>query len=89
MPSNYIQLSASAQVKPMAGLIKNIFVSAASDTPLITVYDSPASDNTDPKVLDTFVPTAATNYNFYDGLYANKGIYVVISGTVSCTIGFE
>jgi hypothetical protein len=40
-------------------------------------------------VLATFTPTGNTNLNFYPGLYVNKGIYVVISGTVSATIAFE
>lgn len=89
MSSNYMQLTATRQVKPMAAKLKGIFVSAASSTPTITVYDSPDSDNTDPKILDTFTPVAGTNYNFFDGMYTNKGLYVVISGTVSCTIAYE
>ena len=89
MASMYSQISASSQIKPMAAKLKGIFVSAASSTPTITVYDSFDSDNTDPKILDTFTPTAGVNYNFFDGIYANKGLYVVISGTVSCTIAYE
>lgn len=89
MSSLYKQLSATAQIKPMAGKLKGIFVSAASSTPTIAIYDSPNSLNTDPKVIDTFTPTAGVNYNFLDGLYLNNGLYVVISGTVSCTIAYE
>lgn len=89
MSSLYKQLSATAQIKPMAGKLKGLFVSAASSTPTITIYDSPNSLNTDPKVIDTFTPTAGVNYNFFDGLYLNNGLYVVISGTVSCTIAYE
>jgi hypothetical protein len=89
MSSLYSQISASTQIKPMAAKLKGIFVSAASSTPTITVYDSPDSDNTDPKIIDTFTPTAGVNYNFFDGIYATKGLYVVISGTVSCTIAYE
>lgn len=89
MSSLYSQISASTQIKPMAAKLKGIFVSAASSTPTITVYDSPDSDNTDPKIIDTFTPTAGVNYNVFDGIYATKGLYVVISGTVSCTIAFE
>jgi hypothetical protein len=85
----YSQISASTQIKPMAGKLKGIFISDASSTPTITVYDSPDSDNTDPKILDTFTPVAGVNYNFFDGIYATEGLYVVISGTVSCTIAFE
>jgi len=89
MASLYYQTSNTAQIKSMGAKLKSIFVSAASSTPTITVYDSPDSDNTDPKIIDTFTPVAGTNYNFFDGLYANKGLYVVISGTVSCTIAYE
>lgn len=91
MSSMYKQLSATAQIKPMAAKLKGIFVSAADalSTPTITVYDSATSLNTDPKVIGTFTPTAGVNYNFFDGLYLNKGLYVVISGTVSCTIAYE
>jgi hypothetical protein len=89
MSSLYSQISASTQIKPMAAKLKGIFVSAASSTPTITVYDSPDSDNTDPKIIATFTPTAGVNYNFFDGLYANNGLYVAISGTVSCTIAYE
>lgn len=89
MASTYTQISASTQIKPMAAKLKGIFVSAASSTPTITVYDSPDSDNTDPKILDTFTPVAGTNYNFFDGMYTNEGLYVVISGTVSCTVACE
>lgn len=87
--SMYAQISATTQIKPMAGKLKCIFVSAASSTPTITVYDSSVSLNTDPKILDTFTPVAGTNYNFFDGMYAKKGLYVVISGTVSCTVCYE
>ena len=91
MASMYSQISATTQIKPMAAKLKGIFVSAANtlSTPTITVYDSSTSLNTDPKILDTFTPTAGVNYNFFDGLYANKGLYVVISGTVSCTVAYE
>lgn len=89
MSSHYAQINASAQIKPMAAKLKGIFVSAASSTPTITVYDSAVSQNTAPKVVDTFIPVAGTNYNFFDSIYTNNGLYVVISGTVSCTVLFE
>lgn len=88
--ANYKQISASANIKPMAGKLKGIFVSAASATPTITVYDSANTSTSDPKVLDTFTPAAATSYLLpLDGAYTKNGIYVVISGTVSATILFE
>jgi hypothetical protein len=87
--SNYAAISATTQIKVSAGKLNGIFVSSASSTPTITVYDSFKSSTSDPVVLATFTPTGNTNLNFYPGIYANKGIYIVISGTVSATISFE
>ena len=87
--ANYTYLTASANVKPMAGKLKGIFVSAASSTPTITVYDSAATTTTT-TILGVFTPTAATSYLLpLDGAYAKNGIYVVISGTVAATVIYE
>ena len=87
--ANYTQITATANIKPAAGKLKAIFVSAASGTPTITVYDS-ASTTTTKTILSVFTPTAATNYIFpIDGVFFNSGLYVVISGTVSATIIYE
>lgn len=87
--SNYTAITATTQVKRDAGKLNGIFVSSASGTPTITVYDSFSSSTSDPVILATFTPTANTMHNFFQGLYANKGIYVVIGGTVSATISYE
>lgn len=87
--SNYTAISATAQIKRAAGKLNSIFVSSVSGSPTITVYDSFASSTSDPVVLATFTPTANTMHNFFQGLYLNKGIYVVIGGTVSATISYE
>ena len=87
--SNYTAITATTQIKRDAGKLNGIFVSSASGTPTITVYDSSASSASDPVVIATFTPTANTNHNFFQGLYTNKGIYVVIGGTVSATISYE
>jgi hypothetical protein len=87
--SNYTAITATAQIKASAGKLNGIFVSSASSTPTITVYDSSASNTGDPVVLATFTPTGNTMHNFFQGLFVNKGIYVVISGTVSATISYE
>lgn len=63
-------------------------VSAASATPTITIYDQQTAVASQ-KVIDTFTPVAGTNYNFYDGINCENGIYVVIGGTVSATVYFE
>jgi len=87
--ANYTYITASANIKPMTGKLKGIFVSAASSTPTITVYDSAAATTTD-IILGTFTPAAATSYLLpLDGAYAKNGIYVVISGTVNATVIYE
>jgi hypothetical protein len=79
----YKQISASANCSAIPANLLGIFVSAASSTPTITVYDS-ATTGTGTKIVDTFTPTAGTWYAM--PAYATAGIYVVISGTVSCTV---
>jgi hypothetical protein len=87
--ANYTAISATANIKPMAGKLKGIFVSSASSTPTITVYDSAAATTTD-VILATFTPAAATSYLLpLDGAFAKNGIYVVIGGTVAATIIYE
>jgi len=87
--ANYTYITASANIKPMAGKLKGIFVSAASATPTITVYDSAATTTTT-TLLGVFTPAAATSYILpLEGAYAKNGIYVVISGTVSATVLYE
>lgn len=82
---SYKQISASGNVSPIPGTILGIFVSAASATPTITVYDS-ASTGTATKIVDTFTPVAATWYPMQFGTTA--GLNVVIGGTVSATVSF-
>ena len=78
----------STLLKQQAGKIKGIFVSAASSTPTIAIYDAQTA-STSIKVIDTFTPVAATNYNFMDGINTEFGIYIVVGGTVSCTVYYE
>jgi hypothetical protein len=87
--ANYTAISATTQIKRDAGKLRGIYVSSASSTPTITVYDSFSSSASDPVVLATFTPTGNTNHNFFDGLYTNKGIYVVITGTVAATVYYD
>ena len=87
--SNYTAITATAQIKRDAGKLNGIFVSSASSTPTITVYDSPASSASDPVILATFTPTGNTMLNFFQGLYFNKGLYIVITGVASATISYE
>ena len=79
----YKQLSATGNVSAYPCKIVGIFVSSASSTPTITVYDS-ATTTTTAKVVDTFTPVGATFYPIPAATAA--GLYVVIGGTVSATV---
>src|ERR1700688_1285739 len=89
---DYAQTTATVNVATVGGasasygFLKGIFVSAASATPTITVYDDPSSGTTT-KIIDTFTPVAATYYEL-PAKY-KTGCNVVISGTVSCTIFYS
>lgn len=87
--ANYSYNEATAVIKPAAGKLRSIFVSAATSTPTITVYDSSVVTGAAGAILGTFTPTAATVYNFFDGIYANNGIRVEIGGTVKYTVVYE
>lgn len=80
----YQQISASANLKDASGVLGGIFVSAASSTPTITVYDSATTTTTTP-IVSVFTPVAGTYYPLPFAF--SNGCYVVISGTVSCTVG--
>lgn len=84
--AGYAVLSASANVWPKSVAMLGIFVSAASATPTITVYDSSTTTTTTP-IVTVFTPVAGTYYKL--PFQALNGLYVVISGTVSCTVGFQ
>jgi hypothetical protein len=82
----YAQVSASGNVWPKSVALLGIFVSAATTTPTITIYDDP-STGTATKIVDTFTPVAGTYYKL--PFRALKGLNVVLGGTVSCTVGFQ
>ena len=90
MSANYERITATHQIKVGFTVLKGIFISAASATPPITIYDSGTASTGDPTILGVFTPAAATNHTFTaNGISASKGLYVVISGTVTATIIFE
>jgi len=87
--ANYTQTSATTQVKVGAGKLYGIVVSTTTAGTL-TVYDSPASSTSDPKILDTITVVAGNTYaNIPSGLYFNKGLYIVLSGIASYTVAYE
>ena len=90
MSAIYKNISATNQVKVGLTVLKGIFISAASSTPTITVFDSGTANTNDPTILGVFTPASASEYNFTEaGITASKGLYVVISGTVVATIIYE
>jgi hypothetical protein len=87
--ANYTQTSATTQVKVGAGKLFGIVVSTTSSGTL-TVYDSPASSASDPKILDTITVAAGTTYaNIPSGLFFNKGLYIVLANSASFTVAYE
>lgn len=75
-------ITATTQVTFNQGALKSIFVSSAT-TATITVYDS-GSGSTANKIVDTFTPVAPNSYSFNYAIYG--GVYIVLTGTISCTV---
>lgn len=87
--ANYKYITATTQVKVGAGKLKGIFVSSASGTPTITIYD--VQTGTATTMVGVFTPVGATYYPMgnYDGAYFNQGLNVVLGGTVAATVIYE
>lgn len=87
--ANYTYITASKQIKVGAGKLRGIFVSSASSTPTITIYD--VQTGTATTMIGAFTPVGATFYPFgsLDGAFFNQGLNVVISGTVAATVIYE
>ena len=81
--TTYTHLTASGQAASGAGVLAGIFVASASLTPTITVYDNTAGSGT--IIINVFTPVAGTTYNFLSPRFST-GCYVVIGGTVDCTV---
>lgn len=87
--ANYTYITASKQIKVGAGKLRGIFVSSASSTPTITIYD--VQTGTATTMVGVFTPVAATFYPFgsLDGVFFNQGLNVVLGGTVAATVIYE
>ena len=86
--AQYVQLSATANIKRAGGRLCSLTVSSTSSG-TITIYDSDAL-STSVKVIDTLTPAANAHFFWGDeGLAIDDGIYVVIANTLSVTIGFK
>jgi hypothetical protein len=82
---NFKALAASANVKASDGLLGGIFVSAASGSPTITIYDD-AGTGTTTTIVAQFTPAAGTWYPMPFAF--SKGLNVVFGGTVSATVAW-
>lgn len=80
--SVYTQLAASGQLATASGQLRGVFVSAASATPTIKIWDNTAPSGT--ILIDTFTPVAGTFYEFKEAKFST-GAYATLSGTVSAT----
>lgn len=81
----YKQINASGNVSALPVTMLGIFVSTATTSPTITVYDD-AGTGTSTKIVNTFTPSAATWY--FLPASASKGLYVALGGSVECTVVF-
>lgn len=81
----YKVVTATTNVCPRSCDVGGIFVSSATATPTITVYDSATTTTSDP-VVSVFTPVAGTYYPIPAS--TESGLYIVISGTVSATVFF-
>lgn len=80
---SYENITASANCMSRPGALIGIFVASASSTPVITVYDS-ATTTTTTLIVNAFTPIGGTFYPI--PAQVASGVYVVISGTVDCTV---
>ena len=73
-------LSASGIVSSDPCQVQGIFVTAASATPTIAVYDGTSASGA--RAVNTFTPVANTFYPL--SMLLRHGCYIVIGGTVTC-----
>lgn len=82
---DYSQGAADRLVHTGKGVFGGIFVSAASGSPTITVYDNTSAAGA--KIVDVFTPEAGKLYPFCARYIT--GLYIDIGGTVAYTVLFE
>ena len=81
MAANFLQITATTQVKVGFGKLKGIFTS--SGTPTVAIYDSGTASTSDPKIIATTTTTVPSSITFTGdeaGVGFTKGLYVVIGG---------
>jgi len=81
--ANYVHLTATSQIKVGAGKLKSIFVSSGT-SPTVAVYDTDSGSTSGTTMVAQFTAATPGVYLFTggdDGLFFNKGAYVVLGGT--------
>jgi hypothetical protein len=86
--AQYKQISATTQIKADAGKVFGVLVSSTSSG-TIALYDTPDGDTNDPKILNTFTPSAGQTVSFLPGAWFSKGLYAVIANTLQVTVIYE
>jgi hypothetical protein len=76
-------IAASALVVSGPGVLTGIFVSGASATPTIKIWDGLTATGT--VLLDTFTPTPLQS-PYFPPIGFGTGCYITIGGTVNCTL---
>ncbi len=92
MSATYMGLTATGNLKLGPGKLKGWFVSTASGSPTVTIYDSRNKSSSDPAIIATFVPVAGASVRLTGddgGVGFTNGAYVVIADTVNVTFFFE
>ena len=91
MSATYRGMTVTGTAKLGPGKLVALFISSASNTPLVTVYDSRNASTNDPTILAQFVPAvgAIALTGSEAGVGFTNGLYIVISGTVSLTAFFN
>ena len=87
--AQYLQMSGTGQVKVGAGRLFGVLISSTSSG-TITIYDTHDGDTSnDPKILDTFTPTAGQIISFGPGVIFSRGLYCVEGSTLVWTVIYE
>lgn len=71
-------------LKSSEGLLRGIFVSVASDTPTMKLFNDSSVGGTATTLVGTFTPVAATYYDFRDVVFSTA-LYAVTGGTIRYT----
>jgi len=68
-------------VKTGGGVLQKLFISTASNTPTVAIYDGATAGATSVPLIPQFTPVAGTTYQF--DVAFQLGLNIVIGGTVT------